>query len=96
MRCRLLIALFLIMFKLIDRDYEQDDSKARKIADIVVPDKTIETNLKEVKPEKVDDPEEPPPDLEPIQFDTQLDMNVANTPLTRDQPQSQRVRHVVG
>jgi len=73
------IALFLIMFKLIDRDYEQDDSKARKIADIVVPDKTIETNLKEVKPEKVDDPEEPPPDLEPIQFDTQLDMNVANT-----------------
>ncbi len=51
------IALFLIMFKLIDRDYEQDDSKARKIADIVVPDKTIETNLKEVKPEKVDDPE---------------------------------------
>ena len=39
------IALFLIMFKLIDRDYEQDDSKARKIADIVVPDKTIETNL---------------------------------------------------
>ena len=79
MRCRLLIALFLIMFKLIDRDYQQDDSKARKIADIVVPDKTIETNLKEVKPEKVDDPEEPPPDLEPIQFDTQLDMNVANT-----------------
>ena len=73
------VALFLIMFKLIDRDYEQDDSKARKIADIVVPDKTIETNLKEVKPEKVDDPEEPPPDLEPIQFDTQLDMNVANT-----------------
>ena len=40
------IALFLIMFKLIDRDYQQDDSKARKIADIVVPDKTIETNLK--------------------------------------------------
>ena len=77
------VALFFIMFKLIDRDYEQDDSKARKIADIVVPDKTIETNLKEVKPEKVEDPEEPPPDLEPLQFDTQLDMNVANTaPLT--------------
>ena len=34
------VALFFIMFKLIDRDYEQDDSKARKIADIVVPDKT--------------------------------------------------------
>jgi protein TonB len=72
------IALFFIMHSLVSRDFQQEDVKARKIADIVVPDKTIETNLKEVKPEKVDDPEEPPPDLEPIQFDTQLDMNVAN------------------
>ena len=46
------IALFLIMFKLIDRDYQLDDEPARKIADIVVPDKTIDTNLKEVKPER--------------------------------------------
>ena len=73
------IALFFIMHSLVSRDFQQEDVKARKIADIVVPDKTIETNLKEVKPEKVEDPEEPPPDLEPIQFDTQLDMNVANT-----------------
>lgn len=72
------IALFFIMHTLVSRDFQQEDVKARKIADIVVPDKTIETNLKEVKPEKVDDPEEPPPDLEPIQFDSQLDMNVAN------------------
>ena len=63
------IALFFIMHTLVSRDFQQEDVKARKIADIVVPDKTIETNLKEVKPEKVDDPEEPPPDLEPIQFD---------------------------
>ena len=73
------LALFLIMQSLINKDYEQEDIKARKIADIVVPDKTIETNFKEVLPEKIEDPEEPPPDLEPIQFDTQLDMNVANT-----------------
>ena len=72
------IALFFIMHTLVSRDFQQEDVKARKIADIVVPDKTIETNLKEVKPEKVDDPEEPPPDLEPIQFDSQPDMNVAN------------------
>ena len=51
---------------------------ARKIADIVVPDKVIETNVKEIKPEKVEDPEEPPPDLEPIQFDSNIDMNAAN------------------
>jgi len=72
------IALFFVMHSLISRDFKQEDVKARKIADIVVPDKTIETNLNEVKPEKIDDPEEPPPELEPIQFDTQLDMNVAN------------------
>jgi len=73
------IGLFYLMQALVDRDYKQEDTKARKIADIVVPDKIIETNLKEVKPEKVEDPEEPPPDLEPIDFDTDIDMNVANT-----------------
>ena len=72
------IGLFYLMQALVDRDYKQEDTKARKIADIVVPDKVIETNLKEVKPEKVEDPEEPPPDLEPIDFDTDIDMNVAN------------------
>ena len=44
-----------------------------------MPDKVIETNLKEVLPEKIEDPEEPPPDLEPIQFDTDVDMGVVNT-----------------
>jgi len=73
------IGLFYLMQALVDRDYKQEDTKARKIADIVVPDKVIETNLKEVKPEKVEDSEEPPPDLEPIDFDTDIDMNVANT-----------------
>jgi protein TonB len=73
------IGLFYLMQALVDRDYKQEDTKARKIADIVVPDKVIETNLKEVKPEKVEDPEQPPPDLEPIDFDTDIDMNVANT-----------------
>lgn len=73
------IGLFYIMQSLVDREYKQEDTKARKIADIVVPDKVIETNLKEVKPEKVEDPEEPPPELEPIQFDTDLDMSAANT-----------------
>ena len=47
------IGLFYIMQSLVDRDFKQEDSKARKIADIVVPDKVIETNLKEVLPEKI-------------------------------------------
>ena len=72
------IGLFYIMQALVDREFEQEDTKARKIADIVVPDKVIETNLKEVLPEKVEDPEEPPPDLEPIQFDSDVDMGVVN------------------
>ena len=72
------IGLFYIMQSLVSREFEQEETKARKIADIVVPDKVVETNLKEVKPEKVEDPEEPPPELEPIQFDTDIDMNVAN------------------
>jgi hypothetical protein len=79
------IALFFIMHSLVSRDFQQEDIKARKIADIVVPDKTIETNLKEVKPEKVEDPEEPPPDLEPIQFGA----------YDGHQPESERFWHVV-
>ena len=72
------IGLFYIMQSLVDRDSKQEDTKARKIADIVVPDKVIETNLKEVLPEKIEDPEEPPPDLEPIEFDSDVDMGVVN------------------
>jgi len=77
------IALFFVMLSLVDRDWEQPDTKNRKVAEIITPEDTLETNLAEAKPEKVDDPEEPPPDLEPIQFETQTDMNVANTaPMT--------------
>ena len=60
------------MQSLIDTQFEQEDVKTRKIADIVVPDKVIETNLKEVLPEKVEDPDEPPPDMEPLDFDCEI------------------------
>ena len=73
------IGLFYIMQSLVTTEFKQEETKARKIADIVVPDKVIETNLKEAKPEKVEDPEEPPPDLEPIQFDTNIEMGAVNT-----------------
>ena len=55
--------LFFLMQSLIDKEYEQEDIDSRKIADIVVPEREIDINTKEVKPEKVEDPEEPPPDL---------------------------------
>ena len=72
------LGLFYLMHSLIDTQFEQEDVKTRKIADIVVPDKVIETNVKEVLPEKVEDPDEPPPEMEPLDFNTDIDMNSAN------------------
>lgn len=72
------LGLFMVMNALIDRDFEQPDVKARKIAEIVKPEETIETNVKEQKPEKVEDPEEPPPEIQPLEFDMDMDTNVAN------------------
>jgi protein TonB len=72
------LGLFFLMNSLIDRQFEQDEIKAQKVAEIVVPDKEIETNRKEELPEKVEDPDEPPPDMEPLDFDTDLDMSTAN------------------
>lgn len=70
--------LFYIMQSLIDKEYTQEDVKSRKIADIVTPDREIDVNTKEIKPEKVEDPEEPPPELQPLELDFDTDMDVAN------------------
>ena len=72
------LGLFWLMNSLIDRQFENEDVKAQKVAEIIVPDKEIETNLKEVLPEKVEDPDEPPPDMEPLDFNTDLDIVAAN------------------
>ena len=70
--------LFFLMQSLIDIEYQQEDVKNRKIADIVVPEREIEVNTKVVKPEKVEDPEEPPPELQPLELDFDTDLDVAN------------------
>lgn len=72
------MGLFLVMQSLIDKEYEQEDVKGTKIADIVVPDREIEVNVAVVKPEKVEDPEEPPPELEPLEVNFETDMDVSN------------------
>ena len=64
--------LFMIMNKLIDRDFENPDIKSRKVAEIVRPDEEIEVNVKQEKPEKVEDPEQPPPELQPLEFDVDM------------------------
>ena len=73
------LGLFAIMNSLIDTEFVQPDIKARKVADIVRPDEEIEVNTKQEKPEKVEDPEEPPPEMQPLEFDMDMDMNVVNT-----------------
>ena len=72
------VGLFMVMNALIARDFVQPDIKGRKVAEIVKPEETIETNVKEQKPEKVEDPEEPPPEIQPLEFDMDMDTNVAN------------------
>ncbi|MEP0203866.1 MAG: energy transducer TonB [Halioglobus sp.] len=73
------LGLFAIMNSLIDTEFVQPDIKTRKVADIVKPDEEIEVNTKQEKPEKVEDPEEPPPEMQPLEFDMDMDVNVVNT-----------------
>lgn len=73
------LGLFTIMNKLIDRDFENPDIKSRKVAEIVRPDEEIEVNVKQDKPEKVEDPEQPPPEMQPLEFDMDMDVDVVNT-----------------
>jgi protein TonB len=71
--------LFFIMQYLIATANPQiDDSKQRKLADIHMPEREIDTNVKEKKPDKVDDPEQPPPDLDTPDIDMDMDMEVIN------------------
>ena len=72
------IGLFYIMQSLVTVEFKQEKVKSRKIADMLIPNKIIETNLREVKPEKVEDPIEPPPDLEPIDFEANIEVTAVN------------------
>ncbi|MEQ8803854.1 MAG: energy transducer TonB [Haliea sp.] len=73
------IGLFFLMHSLINTEYEQEDVEARKIADIIVPEDEIEVNVKQPKPDKVEDPEEPPPELPTPDIDMDMDLDVVNT-----------------
>ncbi|MGK0498485.1 MAG: protein TonB [Oceanicoccus sp.] len=67
--------LFYLMPLLIEMaDKSLDENPAAKIADITMPDREIDTNLKDVKPDKPEDPEEPPPDLDQPEIDD-VDVN---------------------
>ncbi len=75
------VALFVIMFTLIkSADHNLDESEATKIADFSIPDVDIDVNVAEAKPDKPEDPEEPPPEMDTpviadVQVDTALNVN---------------------
>ncbi len=69
---------FIMQYLILSADIKIDDSKQRKLADIHMPEREIETNVNEQKPDKVDDPEEPPPDLDTPDIDMDMDVEVIN------------------
>ena len=73
------VGLFMIMHSLIDRDYENPEVKNTKIADLVQPDEEIQLEATTKLPEKVEDPEEPPPELEMVQLEFDTDVDIENT-----------------
>ena len=70
---------FIMQYLIASADPKIDDSKQRKLADIHMPEREIETNVSEKKPDKMDDPEEPPPDLDTPDVDMDMDVEVINT-----------------
>lgn len=72
------IGLFMIMHSLIDREWKNPDVKARKIADLVQPDEDIQLETTTRKPEKVEDPEEPPPEMEMMELNVDMDLDTDN------------------
>jgi protein TonB len=65
---------FIMQYLIASADLNIDDSKQRKVADIHMPERQIETNVAEEKPDKPDEVDEPPPDLDTPQLD--MDMNI--------------------
>jgi protein TonB len=68
----------MIMHSLIDKDFENPEVTNTKIADLVQPDEEIQLESNTEKPDKVEDPEEPPPDLDTPELVMDVDMDISN------------------
>jgi periplasmic protein TonB len=75
---------FVMQYLIASADPDIDHSKATKLADILMPEREIETQI-EQKAEKVEDPEEPPPDLDA----PDLDMDSESLDVVNIAPQTQ-------
>jgi len=72
------VGLFMIMHSLIDRDFENPEVANTKIAELVQPDEEIQLETATKKPEKTEDPEEPPPEMEMVALDLDMNNNIEN------------------
>jgi len=69
---------FIMQYLIATADPKIDDQKTRKLPDIFMPPRQIETNIAETKPDKPEDPEEPPPDLDTPDIDMDMNMDAVN------------------
>lgn len=73
------VALFVLMSKLIDMgDAGLNEEPGIKIADITMPDTTIEAQIDEEKPDKPDEVEEPPPEIQQQEIDLDAPTDALN------------------
>ena len=72
------VGLFLIMHSLIAVDFVNPEVSNTKVAELVQPDEEITLDVATRKPEKAEEPDEPPPDLEMAQINLDMDMDIAN------------------
>lgn len=70
---------FLMQYLISTADPEIDEEERTRLADIAMPERDIETNVEEKKPDKVEDPEEPPPDMDTPDVDADTDTDAVNT-----------------
>ncbi len=62
--------IFLMLSLIASGDRSPPDEEGKKVADIHMPERQIETQYDTAKPDKPEDPEEPPPEMPEPEFDT--------------------------
>lgn len=72
------VVLFLIMRTLIDGNFVNPEVDDRMVAELVRLPDDIELQNSTPKPDKAEDPEEPPPDMEMEQLDVNMDVDIEN------------------
>ena len=72
------VGLFMVMHSLIDRDFENPEVSNTKIAELVQPDEEIQLEATTKKPDKAEDPEEPPPEMEMVALDLNMNADIEN------------------